>query len=160
MPEEPGGTLLRYIRKLLISPAAARLPDQQLLQRFIEQREEAAFAALLHRHGPLVHGVCRRVLGLEHDAEDAFQATFLVLAQKAHAIRRKGSLGSWLYGVAYRIAARARADAARRRALESKARTAPWSPAKDLTWQELCDVLDEELHRLPEKYRAPLVLCY
>src|SRR5262249_24339883 len=111
-------------------------------------------------HGPLVQGVCRRLLRKEHEVEDAFQATFLVLAQKAHAIRKRESLGSWLHGVAYRIAARARADAALRRAHEKKARTPSPCPAQDLSGRELCEVLDKELPQLREKSRAPRVLCY
>ena len=158
MAKTPGGILLRHIRKLL---ATREVPDQQLLERFIQRHDEIAFEMLVQRHGPLVLGVCRRVLHHEHDAEDAFQATFLVLAQKAGSIRKLGSVSSWLYGVANRIAAKARMNAAKRRCHEDRAESLPTvEPAEDVNWRELRSLLDEELQRLPEKYRAPLVLCY
>jgi len=109
----------------------------------------------------MVLGVCRRVLDNEHDAEDAFQAAFLVLARQAHTIHKMESVGSWLYGVAYRISLRARSDAARRRTLEEQARTmSEQDPFLEAAWRELRPVLDEEVGRLPPKYRAPIVLCY
>ena len=131
-----------------------------MLERFATDGEEEAFQALVERHGPLVLGVCRRVLGDEHEAEDAFQATFLVLARCAGSIRKSHSVASWLYGVALRVASKARANAARRRIRESPAEDVPASPSMDLALRELRAVLDEELNRLPEKYRSPLVLCY
>ncbi len=135
--------------------------DGQLLERFVRFREETSFTALLQRHGPLVLSVCRRVLVNEHDAEDAFQATFLVLARKATCIRKRESVASWLYGVAFRIAAKARVHAARRRLREQeKPPLLPGDPISDLILQELRPVLDEEVHRLPEKYRHPVILCY
>jgi RNA polymerase sigma factor (sigma-70 family) len=137
------------------------LPDGQLLERFVQQREEAAFAVLVRRHGPMVLSVCRRLLRRIHDAEDAFQATFLVLTKKAHRLRRPGLLANWLYGVAYRNALHARQRSGRRREREREAATMSASNRNsDLRPQELRGILDEELHRLPEKYRAPLVLCY
>jgi RNA polymerase sigma factor (sigma-70 family) len=141
-------------------PAAADLTDGQLLERFCSRREESAFALLLLRHGPMVLAVCRRTLADAADAEDAFQATFLVLARKAAAIRKRQSVASWLHGVAYRIAVKARAHAARRRLWERKAaiRT-PAGPLAELAGQELRAVLEEELSRLPEKYRTPVILC-
>jgi RNA polymerase sigma factor (sigma-70 family) len=151
--------LLRHLRDLA-SRAAGDATDGQLLGRFITHREESAFAALVGRHGPMVLGVCRRLLH-HHDAEDVFQATFLLLARKAAAVRNWESVGSWLHGTAYRIAARARADAARRRQRERRAEDRlPADPAFEAAWRELQAVLDEEISRLPEKYRAPLLLCY
>ncbi|OAI46320.1 hypothetical protein AYO44_11505 [Planctomycetaceae bacterium SCGC AG-212-F19] len=136
------------------------LVDQQLLQAFTANRDQEAFAALVRRHGPLVLGVCRRVLQAQHDAEDAFQATFLVLARKASSIRKQQAVASWLYGVAYRLASKAKLQAARRRSHEREATPPSPSLASDPTWSELRTVLDEELMRLPEKFRAPLLLCY
>src|SRR5260370_6341126 len=104
--------VLRHVRSLL-DERQSSASDAQLLDRFIRQREEAAFVALMHRYGPLVIGVARRVLRHEQDAEDAFQATFLILARKARSVRKRGSVGSWLYGVAYRLALKARAASAR-----------------------------------------------
>src|SRR5205085_2443405 len=113
------------------------------------------------RHGPMVVNVCRRVLGDQHLAEEAFQATFLVLVRKAGSIRRRELLGNWLYGTAYRTAAKARAQAARRQAREAQAPVRqPPDPLAEITLRELFAVLDEELHRLAPRYQAPLVLCY
>src|SRR5436190_12288756 len=154
--------VLRHIRKMVDGPeAAADWTDQELLRRCATHHEEAVFEALMQRHGPMVLGVSQRVLSYQQDAEDVFQATFLVLARKAKSIRRQASLGSWLYGVAYRLALKLQASAARRRARERRVaemiatRTLP-----DSTWSDLRPILDEELSRLPEKYRAPLILCY
>src|SRR5579884_3050034 len=105
----PANPLLGQLHRLVAGRAAP--PDRDLLQRYLERRDESAFAALVERHGPLVLGVCRSVLRNGHDAEDAFQATFLVLARKAASIRRRDSLGSFLHGVAYHVARRARAAA-------------------------------------------------
>src|SRR5881394_1206268 len=105
--------VLRHIRAAALAdqPPAT---DAELLRRFVDRRDEAAFAALVRRHGPMVLGVCRRVIGHAHDAEDAFQATFLVLARRAAAVSPRAAVGPWLYGVAYRIARRARQVLARR----------------------------------------------
>jgi RNA polymerase sigma factor (sigma-70 family) len=131
------------------------------LDRFIVLHDEAAFDALLERHGPLVLGVCRRILHDVHDADDAFQATLLVLVRKAASIAKRQSVGSWLYGVAYRIAVKARTRAHRRRAHERSAVNRPtMDPLEDIVWRDLRPVLDEEVNRLPEKFRAPVVLCY
>jgi RNA polymerase sigma factor (sigma-70 family) len=151
--------LLGHIRHLAGVLSDNLLTDRQLLERFSGRREEGAFAVLLRRHGPMVLGLCRRLLRHEQDAEDAFQATFLVLALKADSIRGADALASWLYRVARHIAVAARARAARRRASESRAATCsctttePSGPGRRL-------VLDDELNRLPRKYCAPLVLCY
>jgi RNA polymerase sigma factor (sigma-70 family) len=153
--------VLRYLRRLTDAQGVRELTDGELLQRFRGRREEVAFAALVERHGPLVWAVCRRVLHDAHLAEDAFQATFLVLARKAGSIRKQGSLGSWLHGVAYRVAVKARTRAHATRAQERRFVEMPRpDPPDEMTWHELRAVLDEELNRLPEKYRAPVVLCY
>jgi RNA polymerase sigma factor (sigma-70 family) len=135
--------------------------DRQLLERFVTRREEEAFAAILERHGPLVLGLCRRLLEHEQDAEDAFQATFLILARKAGSIRKREALAGWLYEVAYRVAMRMRAAAGRQRALERQTTDMPQTdPVAEAAWREVRPILDEELHRLPTKYRSCLVLCY
>lgn len=135
--------------------------DGQLLDCFVHRHEEAAFAALVRRHGPMVLSVCRRLLRHHHDAEDAFQATFLVLAEKAHSLRQPELLANWLYGVAYRTAVHARQRASRRSEREREvAVLSPVSGDSEIEAREVRRVLDEELARLPEKYRAPLVLCY
>ncbi len=137
------------------------LNDGQLLEWFVHHREEAAFAALVRRHGPMVLSVCRRVLRNSHDAEDAFQATFLVLAEKAPSVRQPELLANWLYGVAYRTALHARRRASRRSEREREVATlSTVSGDSEMEARELRRVLDEELQALPEKYRAPLVLCY
>jgi polysaccharide export outer membrane protein len=143
-------------------PVAAEQTDQELLRRFVHSRDDTAFALLVERHGPMVLGVCRRILGNSHDADDAFQATFLVLVRRADPLESPELLGNWLYGVAYRIARKARAQAARRRQQERQAAAvaATPEPLTDLAWRELRDRLDDELNRLPEKYRLPLILCY
>ncbi|HEX5269160.1 MAG TPA: sigma-70 family RNA polymerase sigma factor, partial [Gemmataceae bacterium] len=151
--------VLRHIRHL--AEGAGRLDDRQLLERYAATREEAAFAALVRRHGPLVLGVCRRVLGDAHDAEDAFQATFLALARRAASVGRRAALGTWLYQVAYRAALLARKQSAVRRHYEGKAAPRGQSdPLAEVRGRELLAVLDEELARLPERLRSPLVLCY
>jgi RNA polymerase sigma factor (sigma-70 family) len=152
--------VLRHVRRLLAGQSTEPLPDHRLLQRFADHHDEDAFAALVERHGPMVLGVCRRILRQEQDAEDAFQATFLVLARKAACIRRREAVGPYLHKVAQRVALRVRAGAAGRSARERQASPRPSAdPAAELTWRELQGVLDEELLRLPERYRAPLVLC-
>jgi RNA polymerase sigma factor (sigma-70 family) len=139
----------------------ALLSDGQLLQRFAARTDQAAFATLVQRHGPLVLGVCRRVLQHDQDTEDAFQATFVVLARKAGSISKHESLASWLYKVAYRIALRARSDKARRHTHEQLTPPRPTDPALgNVVQRELQQILDEEVQRLPEKYRAPILLCY
>jgi RNA polymerase sigma factor (sigma-70 family) len=150
--------LLERLRGVLPRPAAGELSDGQLLERYLAGREEAAFALLLRRHGPMVLGVCRRVLRQEQAAEDAFQATFLVLVRRAEAIRPRERVGPWLYGVAYRTALKARTLAARRRQVErDAARPAALVEARDP--DDLRPLLDQHLSRLPDCYRVPLVLC-
>lgn len=141
-----------------VVPIPGGLADDHCLARFVGRRDQAAFTAIVRRHGPMVLGVCRRVLGDHHDAEDAFQATFLVLARKAAAVRRQ-ALGSWLYAVAYRTSLEARAVKARRQSRERTVEQLPeptQSPREPRDWIVL---LDRELHSLPESYRAALVLC-
>jgi RNA polymerase sigma factor (sigma-70 family) len=152
---------MRLIRHIAESDCSAPSSDAELLHRFKANRDEAAFRALVGRHGAMVFDVCRNVLGQEPSAEDAFQATFLVLAQKAGSIRKQASLASWLYGVAYRTACRARANVTRRQKHEKAApgRTLV-SPAEELSWLEVQVVLHEELSQISDAYRAPLVLCY
>jgi RNA polymerase sigma factor (sigma-70 family) len=150
------GTLLRHIKGLA---AGRHRTDGQLLDDFAARRDESAFAALLSRHGPMVLRVCRRVLRHEQDAEDAFQATFLVLARHSGAIRKREALASWLYGVAYRTAMEAKRKAARRRSHEAKLRErTPPAPASP-TWDDVQAVLDEEVQHLPESFRSAFVLC-
>lgn len=153
--------VLRHIRGLVASGENADESDGQLLERFTRLREESAFHALVRRHGPLVMGVCRRVLRNREDTDDAFQATFLVLARKAAAIGKRASLGSWLYKVAYHMAVRARKQSATRQKRESQAPAPTASdPLAEVTGRELPTLLDEELQNLPDRYRAPLVHCY
>jgi RNA polymerase sigma-70 factor (ECF subfamily) len=133
--------------------------DAALLERFVRGREEEVFAAILRRHGPMVFAVCRRALGNEHDVEDAFQATFLVLARKAASIGVPARLGNWLYGVAYRTAIKARSMNRQRRAREQGAGTRAAAGGPDEALQHLRSLLDEELNRLPEQYRTAIVLC-
>jgi RNA polymerase sigma factor (sigma-70 family) len=161
MARGPLGHILHQFQRLIATRQDGAPSDGQLLERFAAQHDENAFALLVQRHGPMVLNVCRRVLQDEHAGEDAFQAAFLVLVRRAGALDGRGSVASWLYTVAYHIALRARADAARRRAQESQVRPMPAAePPPDADWQELRPLLDEELSRLPDKYRAPLVLCY
>jgi RNA polymerase sigma factor (sigma-70 family) len=153
--------VLRYLRHVTAADPVGDWTDESLLDRFVGRGEETAFAALVRRHGPMVLGVCRRILRDPHDADDAFQATFLVLVWRAHSLGRDVLLGPWLYGVAYRTALHARGERARRRARELQAEvTAMAEPAADTVWRDLRPVLDEEVQRLPEKYRIPFVLCY
>jgi RNA polymerase sigma factor (sigma-70 family) len=153
--------LFRFLRRANAAAADEDPSDGALLARFLLQRDEAAFERLVERHGPMVLGVCQRVAGERHAAEDAFQATFLVLARRAGSIRNQASVGSWLYGIAQRIARRARVQAALRRERERRAAAMRTDEALDEpTWQELRRVLDEEMGRLSETYRAAVVLCY
>jgi RNA polymerase sigma factor (sigma-70 family) len=158
MPKEHFTTLLRLLRRHTGEAVGGALSDGQLLERFVGGRDQAAFEALFWRHAPMVLAVCRRLLG-SADAEDAFQATFLVLVRKAASIGRREAVGGWLYRVAYRVALRARASA--RPAVELP----PEGPAaaddqEAAAWRDLRPLLDEAIAGLPEKYRAPVVLCY
>ncbi len=173
----PGASMNRvvgYLRQRAVPPGCD--PDAELLRRFVARAEGAAFEGLVRRHGPMVLGLCRRVLNDLHDAEDAFQATFLILARKAGSVRQPDALGNWLYGVAYRVALKMRtqrrgtvwrpapprgpAPAPREVTGDLVEIAGSSDPVAEAAWHELRPLLDEELNRLPEKYRAPLVLCY
>jgi RNA polymerase sigma factor (sigma-70 family) len=153
--------ILPQLRKMVSGGDEVGASDAQLLARFIDLRDEVAFTTLVRRHGPLVLGVCRRVLRSEHDAEDAFQASFLVLVRKAASLRSRELLANWLFGVAYKTALKARALAARRRARETQVTDMPEPEdhSQEHLWQELQPLLDQELSRLPDKYRIPVLLC-
>jgi RNA polymerase sigma factor (sigma-70 family) len=156
-------TLLRYIRRLLARPELDEATDAALLSRFISESDEKAFAALVDRHGPLVFHLCRRVLGDVHDAEDAFQATFLVLARKAARVHPREALPAWLHVVARRVALRARSAKIRQVPNAQPLAIPPMDlrpdPLADLSVRELLGILDEELERLPKVYRLPVILC-
>lgn len=154
------GTLFRHLHTATLVRDGGGLTDAQFLGLFIERCDEAAFEALVRRHGPMVLGVCRRVLHNHHDAEDAFQATFLVLARKATSIAPRAMVGNWLYGVAYRTAMKARAASTRRRVKEKQVRVMPEPEAvQQSSWCDLEPLLDQEMERLPGSYRAAVVLC-
>jgi RNA polymerase sigma factor (sigma-70 family) len=159
--ESGGNSAVRYVRRAALRSVGAGMTDGRLLSLFVHQRDEAAFETLVRRHGPMVIGVCRRVLRDGADADDAFQATFLVLARKAATIRDRARLANWLYGVAARTAQKARVLAARRRSREVPMADLPDQPAATLTagWEDWLPVLDRELACLPDKYRLPVVLC-
>ena len=137
--------------------------DEHLLRDYVASQDAGAFAAIMRRHGGMVSGVCRRVLGREQDVEDAFQATFLVLLRKAPSLSRPNLLGNWLYGVAYRIASKIRSANSRQRTrvrLGGPIVDLPAPANDDASWRDLRPVLDDELRRLPERYRSPIVLFY
>jgi RNA polymerase sigma factor (sigma-70 family) len=146
-------SVIEHLRRMA---CGVGLRDGELLGRFVERRDEAALAALVNRHGPMVWGVCRRLLG-HHDAEDAFQATFIVLVKKASSIGHRELVGNWLYGVAHQIALQARRAASRRK--EVQVTEMPDAEAPQDRWHDLQPLLDEELSRLPDHYRAVIVLC-
>jgi RNA polymerase sigma factor (sigma-70 family) len=154
----------RHLSTVFGAGALGLLPDGELLRRFLAGRGDedsaAAFAAVVERHGPMVLGVCRRALGNLHDAEDAAQATFLVLARRGGSIRRAESLASWLFGVALKIASKRRTQAVRRQATEQRGAEMKAQPAGAELSPEACSELYEELDRLPERFRAPIVLCH
>jgi RNA polymerase sigma factor (sigma-70 family) len=154
------GKITQQLRRLALLPDATGVSDTQLLECFVTERDEAAFEALVRRHGRMVWGVCCRTLRSHHDAEDAFQATFLVLVRKAASIASRELLGNWLYGVAHRTALKARTLAARTHGREMQVATMPDVQApQDEVWRDLEPLLDQELSRLPAKYRSVLLLC-
>lgn len=161
MARGPIYTLMGWLRKSVGQSAAHDLSDAALLERFALHRDKAAFEVLLQRFGPMVFGVCNRVLRDTHAAEDAFQATFLVLAKKARSLASRELIGNWLWGVAYRTATRVKADSARWHSREGQVRMLPTpEPIEDVIWRDIRSVLDEEIERLPIKYRRAVVLCY
>src|SRR5579871_5366560 len=152
--------VVRRLRTFAVRPLDEASIDEQLLRRFTLCGEGAAFEAIMARHGPMVLGVCRRVLRREHDAEDAFQATFLVLSRKAGTIRKPASVGSWLHGIAYRIARKAKEQAHRFAVCDVEIQDQRSGVAvQEAGDRELRDALDAEIERLPEKYRSAVVLC-
>jgi RNA polymerase sigma factor (sigma-70 family) len=160
MATSPMSIVFQHLRTTELLSDGARMTDGDLLERFVAGRDEAAFAALVRRHGQMVWGVCRRVLAGHQDAEDAFQATFLVLVRKAASVVPREMVGNWLYGVAHQTALNARANEARRRTRERQVTQMP-EPAdreEDL-WRCLEPVLDQELSRLPNRYRTAIALC-
>jgi RNA polymerase sigma factor (sigma-70 family) len=150
----------RVTQHLLAACGREGMTDGELLNRFLSHRDDVALAALVRRHGPMVWGVCRRLLRSHHDAEDAFQATFLVLVKKAATLPNRETVGNWLYGVAHQTAVRMRAMVARRGVREKQVEVMPEpTTAEQYVWDDLAPVVDEELSRLPDKYRVLIVLC-
>jgi len=161
MSNSKANPVLRFIQKMRVNETTRHLSDEQLLNRFAKQQDTLAFEALLLRHGGMVLVVCRRVLANEQDAEDVFQATFLTLAHKARSIHKRSSIGCWLHGVAHRLALKARSNAIKRKAIESgRALVGPETHPATMALHEIQPILDEELEKIPERFRAPLVLCY
>src|SRR5262245_45742624 len=161
------GLIGRQMQTLLVAGSFSGLTDRELLERFLERRDEVAelaFAVLVERHGPMVLGVCLRIVGDPHDADDAFQATFLVLARRARSIRVDGSLGRWLFGVATRVATRARSDEMRRRTRErsgvdriDRART--HTGTSQVARADIRASIAREIAGLPDRFQAPVLLC-
>jgi RNA polymerase sigma factor (sigma-70 family) len=152
--------VLQHLRRTVLQREAADLTDGQLLEDYLSRGDEAALAALVRRHGPMVWGVCRRVLRNYHDAEEAFQATFLVLVRKAASINSRALVANWLYGVAHQTALKAKATAARRRERERQVAEMPDPVVSEQDcWPDLQPLLDKELSRLPDRYRSVIVLC-
>jgi RNA polymerase sigma factor (sigma-70 family) len=153
--------VMHRIRRLVTRHGSDNQSDEELLRQFLREHNDEAFSMLVRRHGPMVLGVCLRLLHHRQDAEDAFQATFLTLVRKGQSIRQPGALAGWLYRVAYRVAVRARVRASKQIPQEClEDLPVDCDPASALAWSELRPVLDSELNRLPRKYRTPMILCY
>jgi RNA polymerase sigma factor (sigma-70 family) len=153
-------TVIRHLRRAVLMQDGADRMDGELLASFIDEKDEAAFEALVRRHGPMVLSVCHRIVRNHHDAEDAFQATFLVLARKASSIRPRAMVANWLHGVACRTAMKAKTMTAKRRVRETNVTQMPESEAAPQDqWHDLQPVIDQELSGLPENYRLPIILC-
>ncbi len=156
------GSVMDSLGRLFDSGTVTGLSEAQLLERFLVHRDESAFEAILHRHGPMVLGVCRRILDDPHDVADAFQTTFLILVKKARSIRDRDVLGTWLYGVARRVAVRAKVNARCRRTrerTEAEGLDVQQPRGDRLEATELRALIDDELERLPSRYRQPIILC-
>jgi RNA polymerase sigma factor (sigma-70 family) len=151
---------VQHLRRAALLRDGAGLTDGQLLEDFLTRGDDGALEALVHRHAAMAWGVCRRILGNHHDAEDAFQATFLILVRRAASIVPREMVAGWLYGVAQRTALKARANSLRRKVRERQVRDMPEAEAvPEDAWSDFQPLLDEELSRLPDKYRVPVVLC-
>src|SRR5262245_11292598 len=161
MPVSAAKQAILSLRQAALRAKDAASSDADLLQHYLQGRDDAAFEALVRRHGPMVLGVCRRVLRNDADAEDAFQAAFLVLVRKAASVRPREKVANWLYGVAYHTALRARVATAKRRAREARLDDAPepHAPQPDGLARDLRPLLDREVNLLPDRYRVPVVLC-
>ena len=157
MPAAAMNTMIDRLRQTALSQLQESRTDGQLLAAFVDHKDEAAFAAIVQRHGAMVLSVCDRVVRNHHDAEDAFQAAFLVLARKARSVRPRSMVANWLHGVAYRTACRSRTGFARRQKHEAHLppRKQPPEQADSLAWGEVRQIIHEELHALSERYRAP-----
>lgn len=160
MVVEPLERAIGSLRRSAEAGFLTGLDDAELLRRFQNQRDAAAFEAIVRRHGTMVLAACRKVLTEQSDIEDVFQAAFLILLQDARKIRGSRSIGPWLFGVAHRLAVRLRSDAARRRKHEWKPDRRNAEPPRDLSWREAMTALHEELDKLPDRLRMPLLLCY
>jgi RNA polymerase sigma factor (sigma-70 family) len=155
------GAILGQLQRLFVIGTVTGLSEGQLVARFVQERDESAFEAIVRRHGPMVLGICRRLLNDPQDVEDAFQATFLVLVKKAGSLRDRELLSNWLYGVAFRVATRSRRDRSRRQLRERPVAAEPsMARSDDADGHELRVLLDAEIRRLPEKFRTPIILCY
>ncbi len=161
MTDRPLRALIGHLRHALGQPDAGGLDDAELLKRWLTRRDQAAFEVLVWRYGPMVLNVCQRLLHHRQDIEDAFQATFLIFVRKAASIRKREGVGGWLYRVAYRVAVRAGSTKRRQQQREHSLGAVPAVDAgSDLDWGDVRPVLDEEIHRLALRYRAPFLLCY
>src|SRR5262245_22154032 len=160
MLADNGHPIVRLVRQIAVAEEIRLAPDDELLRRYAKHDDHQAFEILVHRHGVMVWGVCCNILGRSQAAEDALQATFLVLIRKAKAIARPEHLANWLYGVAHRVALRTRQTAARQAARDMLATPSTTSRTADEDDLPDLEILHQELQRLPAKYRAAMVLCY
>jgi RNA polymerase sigma factor (sigma-70 family) len=160
MATRPMDEVVRHLRRTVLNHDGGEATDGQLLERYVKSRDDTALAALVRRHAPMVWGVCRRVLRHHQDAEDAFQAAFLVLVRKAATVMPRSMVGNWLYGVAHQTALKARVTAAKRKGRERQVGQMPEPSCEDQPcWRDLQALLDAELCRLPDRFRAVIVLC-